>query len=508
MNMSRLLVTLFVTGCMAHQSLIRSASDPSAACHALNDAYPAQVLFPSAPNYTVEADAIWNQAGWFDPTCIFVPETAAILADGVRTLSQSKTPFAVRSGGHMPVAGHQSIQQGVMIAMTHFIEKTTVSEPNEFGTSYLRAGAAFRWIDIYAFLEERGLLAAGGRVSSVGSSLLLGGGLSYFSGTRGWAANQVVNFEVVTADGQILQANANEHADLFWALKGGSNNFGIVTRYDLKTFPTSQMYGGTVTWASEDTQKYLDAQTAFILPGGGADDPNAAIMPNFGFDPLTNLTNAGTVLVYAGPDPNPKALENFTAIPTTFSTVAVQNFTSIVESTSGYSPRDRRWSFYNTAVLASADTMDLLYRHVVKNAQQILPGVNCSVGAAVQPITTLIQQAARDNGGDALNLDPNGGSFVVALIYGNWFDPAYDVKIKEWTDATLSSIEAETKAKGLYHPFKFLNDAGITQNPISTYGNGSSLPRMKAVSDKYDPDGVFQTLVPGFKLGRELHFWN
>lgn len=97
---------------------------------------------------------------------------------------------------------------------------------------------------------------------------------------------------------------------------------------------------------------------------------------------------------------------------------------------------------------------------------------------------------------------------AVALIYGNWFDPAYDVKIKEWTDATLSSIEAETKAKGLYHPFKFLNDAGITQNPISTYGNGSSLSKMKAVSEKYDPDGVFQTLVPGFKLGRELHIWD
>lgn len=60
MNMSRLLVTLFVTGGMTHQSLIRSASDPSAACHALNDAYPAQVLFPSARNYTVEADGTWK----------------------------------------------------------------------------------------------------------------------------------------------------------------------------------------------------------------------------------------------------------------------------------------------------------------------------------------------------------------------------------------------------------------------------------------------------------------
>lgn len=230
----------------------------------------------------------------------------------------------------MPVAGHQSLEQGVMIAMTHFTEKTTVAEPNEFGTSYVRAGAAFRWIEVYEFLERQGLLTTGGRVSSVGSSLLLGGGLSYFSGRRGWAADNVVSFELVTV------------AELFWALKGGSNNFGIVTRYDLKTVPTTQMFGGTVTWAANDTQRYLDAQTAFILPGGGSDDPDAAIMPNFGFDPLTGQNSSGTVMVYAKPDPNPRALENFTSIPTTFSTVGVQNFSSIVQSTSGFSPRDRR----------------------------------------------------------------------------------------------------------------------------------------------------------------------
>lgn len=180
--------------------------------------------------------------------------------------------------------------------------------------------------------------------------------------------------------------------------------------------------------------------------------------------------------------------------------------------------------------------MNLINRHVVQNAEKMLAGVNCTVGAAVQPITTLIQQAARDNGGDALDLDPKDGAFVskswppppsspyfpsahppkkpnfvlitvVALLYGSWFDAANDAKIKQWTDATLASIEAEAKAKGLFHSFKFLNDAGITQDPISTYGkNGSSVGRMKAVSAKYDPNGVFQTLVPGFKLGRELHF--
>ena len=230
-----------------------------------------------------------------------------------------------------------------MIATTHFKELQTVDAPNDLGNaSYVRCGAAFRWQEVYEYLGNRSLISAGGRVSSVGSSLLLGGGLSYFSGYRGWAANNVVNYEVVLANSSIIQVNNRTHPDLFWALKGGSNNFGIVTRYDLYTYPTQQMYGGTVTWASNYTQQYLDAQTAFILPGGGSDDVRAAIMPNFGYDPVTKQNASGTVLVYDEAIDNPPALENFTAIPTTLSTVAVQNFADITVSTSGFSPRDRR----------------------------------------------------------------------------------------------------------------------------------------------------------------------
>lgn len=230
-----------------------------------------------------------------------------------------------------------------MIATTHFTELKTVDAPNSLGNeSYVRCGAALRWQEIYEYLGNRSLIAAGGRVSSVGSSLLLGGGLSYFSGYRGWAANNVINYEVVLANGSIVQVNNRTSPDLFWALKGGSNNFGIITRYDLYTYPTQKMYGGTLVWASNYTQQYLDAQTAFILPGGGSDDVKAAIMPNFGYDPITKQSGSGTVLVYDEAIDNPKALENFTAIPTTFSTAGVQNFADITASTSGYSPRDRR----------------------------------------------------------------------------------------------------------------------------------------------------------------------
>jgi hypothetical protein len=356
--------------------------------------------------------AIWNQAGWFDPGCVFVPKTAQILAAGVKVLAQTKTRFAIRSGGHMAAPGHQSLDNGVMISTTGLTEKTIVPEPNEFGTPYVRAGPGFRWFDMYSFLEQHGLMCIGGRVATVGSALLLGGGLSYFSGEYGWAANNVVNFEVATADGRLLQANANENSDLYWALKGGSNNFGVVTRYDMRTYPTTQMYGGMVSWPENATQAYLDAQTAFIMPGGGHEDPKAAIQPDVSFSPLTNKTASGNMYLYAAPVVNPKALENFTAIPTLTSTVRLQNFTEVVEPSRTHGAQDRRWSFYATGVKFAPETMNLIYRVMVETAKEIVPGVNCTVGSAIQPITQTHIQAAVDRGGDALDLDPADGSFV------------------------------------------------------------------------------------------------
>lgn len=228
-----------------------------------------------------------------------------------------------------------------MVATTQLKEMRTVSTPNEFGANYVRAGAAFRWQELYEYLDVQGLLCVGGRIPSIGSSLLLGGGLSFFSGIRGWAANNVVNYEVVLANSSIIQVNNRTAPDLFWALKGGTNNFGIVTRYDLLTFPTGPVYGGSVTWASNDTQRYLDAQTAFIVPGGGSEDQKAAIMPNFGYFPMTKQNSSGVVLLYDNPI-EPKAFENFTSIPSISGTLGNTTLLEIVNTTEFYAPRDKR----------------------------------------------------------------------------------------------------------------------------------------------------------------------
>ncbi|KAL8734869.1 MAG: hypothetical protein Q9166_001221 [cf. Caloplaca sp. 2 TL-2023] len=93
------------------------------------------------------------------------------------------------------------------------------------------------------------------------------------------------------------------------------------------------------------------------------------------------------------------------------------------------------------------------------------------------------------------------GYAPLALIFVNWSNAKDDALVKSYTDRVLASNDRQTKARGLYYPWLFLNDAGVTQDPISTYGYGASLPRMKAVSRKYDPQGFFRRTCRGFSLG-------
>lgn len=94
-------------------------------------------------------------------------------------------------------------------------------------------GSGARWGEIYATLIPLGKMVAGGRDSNVGiGGLVLGGGYSWFTSKMGFVADGVVNFELVTGSGAIIQVNATSYSDLFVGLKGGGNNFGIVTRYD------------------------------------------------------------------------------------------------------------------------------------------------------------------------------------------------------------------------------------------------------------------------------------
>ena len=121
------------------------------------------------------------------------------------------------------------------------------------------------WGEVYSYLAHYDLTVPGGRLGPVGvPGLLLAGGVNFFGNQVGFSCNSVINYEVVLANGDVVQANKNTNSDLFWALKGGSSNFGIVTRFDLETIKSTKVWAGAHTVEA----KYVDQFLAVSFPAG------------------------------------------------------------------------------------------------------------------------------------------------------------------------------------------------------------------------------------------------
>lgn len=227
----------------------------------------------------------------------------------------------------MTVKGAASTNNGVLIALTQ-MRGISLSGSHQI----LSIGPGLTWLDVYNWIAPYGRAVVGARYAPVGvSGYLLGGGISFYSGQYGWGANNIRNFQVVTADSQIINANATSNPDLFWALKGGSSNYGIVTRFDLQTQPGPQVYAGVLSYDESATPQALGALESFVSTGGGIDDPASAILPNFFIDPPSGKLTASVIAFNNGNKTS--SLRNFTAVPATASTIKLRGFSDFMAET-------------------------------------------------------------------------------------------------------------------------------------------------------------------------------
>lgn len=188
--------------------------------------------------YTEEQQHYWSTGcGALQPSCQLYPTTANEVAAIVKILNSNNETFVVKSGGHNPNQGFASIQGGPLISTRELNEVTF--DPS---TMTVRAGPGNRWEDVHAALQNTGVTVVGGRIGNVGvGGYVLGGGLSFLSTEYGWAANNIVEYEIVLANASIITASSTEHPDLYKALKGGLNNYGIVTAYTMVAHPQGQV---------------------------------------------------------------------------------------------------------------------------------------------------------------------------------------------------------------------------------------------------------------------------
>lgn len=165
-------------------------------------------------------------------------------------------------------------------------------------------GVGATWGSVYAHLDALNLSVSGGRAAGVGvGGLTLGGGISYFGPRFGWTCDTVTNFRVVLANGTLVNANEDENADLMWALRGGTNNLGIVTDVELLTFPQGEFWGGQVVRSIETIGEQIHALATFNDPANY--DESASMITTFAYSGADDAQVIVNNMEYTQPIPDP-----------------------------------------------------------------------------------------------------------------------------------------------------------------------------------------------------------
>ncbi|GAA2535766.1 FAD-binding oxidoreductase [Streptomyces koyangensis] len=251
----------------------------------LRSRIPADRVLTSGPEYT-RAVALFNAAVDVRPAVVVRCASTADVQAGVRASRNHGVPLSVRGGGH-DFWGRAFRPGGLVLDLT---EMTDVQVDVNHGYATVGGGALSS--DVVSAAERAGLTAVTGTAGSVGMvGLTLGGGYGPLLGRFGLAADNLLSAEVVLADGSRVNTDAEHHPDLFWALRGGGGNFGVVTSARIRLHPVPTVISGTILYPID--------QSACILAdlGGILQDSPDELTVDVGFLPGPD----GKPTVYVAP---------------------------------------------------------------------------------------------------------------------------------------------------------------------------------------------------------------
>ncbi|KAH7312874.1 hypothetical protein BKA65DRAFT_412515 [Rhexocercosporidium sp. MPI-PUGE-AT-0058] len=477
-------------------------------CAALSRVLPAKIFYADSPVYQYEnsASEFWSNVQILAPQCVFRPELSGDVATAVSVLRTSSASFAVRGGGHMGIAGANNIDNGVLMVMSNL---TTLSLSSD--KSVLSLGPSHRWGVVYKYLAKYNLTVPGGRLAPVGvPGLLLAGGINFYGNQYGFSADNVIQYEVVLATGNIVYTSKTENQDLFWALKGGSSNFGIVTRFDIKTIPSAKVWAGVYSVASADAPALLAATAKYAA---NITDPLSHIVPATIATTREPVDFIAAVILFYDSDiiTYPECFRQFFDIPSISSSMAFKTVAEFADETGTVvvpgindifaagtivgTTYDELFMGINISNSIFYDRLPLLYAQIPASEISVIQ-------IDWQPIGKLWIDASAAAGGNSLGLDSSKVYLAWAEVV-EWIGSEYDEICLQWVKETTAIIREATQSAGIYSTFNYMGDAASFQTEGFFAGYGSvNEARLLNVSRKYDPDRMFQILMPGgFKIG-------
>ena len=227
----------------------------------------------------LDAVRTWALGVQHAPALVVLPESAEDVATAVTFAHDHGFGVAVQGTGH----GATIPCEGGILINTSRMQEITIDP--EVRTARVEAGV--KWMSVLPLAAEHGLAPLCGSSSDVGVvGYTLGGGTGWLARKYGFAADRVVSADLVTATGEIVHVTANEHADLFWALRGGSGNFGVVTALEFELVPVETIFGGAVFYPLTEAAPVITAFAEWVATLPEEVTANVAIMR---FPPLPFL---------------------------------------------------------------------------------------------------------------------------------------------------------------------------------------------------------------------------
>ncbi|KAG9316804.1 hypothetical protein JVU11DRAFT_2869 [Chiua virens] len=430
----------------------------------------------------------WATSSTQSSACSFEPGTTEDISIALRILGQTKTPFAVKGGGHTSNPGFSSTP-GVQISMTKFSEVSY-----DCAGQTVTVGAGLVWDNVYAALEPYGVNVVGGRVSGVGvAGFTLGGGYSWLTNQYGLTIDTVQAFEVVLPNSTVVNVTETSSPDVFFALKGGLNNFGIVTKFTLKVFPQAQVWGGFIVYTADVIDQVNQATANFAANNS---DPKAAIITAYNYV-LGRLT-ISEIIFYDAPSPPDGLFDEFLSISSFAKVISTRSFLSFVSSIPVNGTYGTRVVFNTISVTSwSLSLIESIVNETVYWGKKLVPESAVLISYDVAPfLPTFLSH----NTSPSAYPPSRAKGFLPLEIYYAWESPSSDKVFQDTARTSASTLKAQTIASGqpdVANAPLYPNYA-IFDTPLADL-YGANLARLQTIKAAVDPKNIMG-LAGGFKL--------
>ncbi|KAI2636520.1 hypothetical protein GGS26DRAFT_581315 [Hypomontagnella submonticulosa] len=483
-------------------SLAGTNSSGNLPCDALIDAgLGDRLLFANNPAYEPHVLSWYAATNQLRPYCFVLPQSTEEVSTALTALVQANDGagdwhIALRSGGH---GFANNIASGVTIDLTMMNSSSYDSEAN-----VVKIQPGGRWRNVYADLEKFGVTATGGRDGDVGvGGFLLGGGNSFFSGRMGFGCDSVVNFEVVLANGTIINANSTANEGLWRALRGGTGNFGIVTRFDMEAIPSRDLYYDLRYLNVSHSEDVIDAVVGYANQDQSLSDNalvtffahNVSAMPE---------TYIGTINVNTKGNGNAStAFDKVKTLPTIYKATTFESMAKAAQGSQlpgGFRGASTTLTFHNDPQILRRCVE--LHEDLIQRLKTSIGEENFTTMLFFQPIPSYMGEIAKQRGGDMLGLDAikhNAILWTAGAAVNT--DEALAIALYE-TNVMTAQVKEFAKSVNGDLDFIYLNYADASQDPLGSYG-AANIQHMRDMAAQYDPTEVFQKRVPGgFKISR------